>query len=512
MDISQLVGEVTKSEVESLVEKKLNGTFKEIQGGGNVRMPRKGRKVVPEDQPELKQRVVHTDEDARNGQLKCPKCGATDIVVNPKTGKLVCTFCRHEFDPQTSEDFEKDIFKLNEEVIGSGALNIDTESPSQVTIKCSSCGAEVVVDTSESTQARCPWCRNTLSVNEQVPNGAVPDMVLPFAVTKAEAKSLIDQFVGGRKFFAHPQFTADFSSENVMGIYLPYLVVDVNAHAEYRGNGEHLVRKYTVKRKVGNSERTETRYDADYYSISRGFDIAISGLTIESSSDKADMTATNRTNNIINSIMPFDTENCVKWNPNYLKGFASEKRDVDLDALREKTGTEVDDIARYVSGKTTTFFDRGVQWSTEEITVKGRQWKTAYLPVWLYSYKMDNGNGNDTLHYVAVNARTKETMGSVPINEPKLIGYSVLVEIISILFSFVLNKALYVMNWDDNLSYLVWLLWLGGIAFYAYFKRLYRNQNARHNYESETHTDMAELQKQDTLVEHRKGLSNATME
>ena len=37
-----------------------------------------------------------------------------------------------------------------------------------------------------------------------------------------------------------------------------------------------------------------------------------------------------RLNNIINAIMPFDTENCVKWDSNYLKGFSSEKRDVNI--------------------------------------------------------------------------------------------------------------------------------------------------------------------------------------
>lgn len=40
-------------------------------------------------------RVVKTDAEAKNGQNKCPKCGATDISVNSKTGKLRCNFCRH---------------------------------------------------------------------------------------------------------------------------------------------------------------------------------------------------------------------------------------------------------------------------------------------------------------------------------------------------------------------------------------------------------------------------------
>lgn len=43
--------------------------------------------------------VVKTDVGAKNGQNKCPKCGATEISLNVSTGKLRCNFCRHEFEP-----------------------------------------------------------------------------------------------------------------------------------------------------------------------------------------------------------------------------------------------------------------------------------------------------------------------------------------------------------------------------------------------------------------------------
>ena len=39
-------------------------------------------------------------ESVGNGQVKCPKCGATDISLNVKTGKLRCNYCRHEFEAQ----------------------------------------------------------------------------------------------------------------------------------------------------------------------------------------------------------------------------------------------------------------------------------------------------------------------------------------------------------------------------------------------------------------------------
>jgi hypothetical protein len=43
-----------------------------------------------------------------------------------------------------------------------------------------------------------------------------------------------------------------------------------------------------------------------------------------------------------------------------------------------------------------------------------------YLPVWLYSYFEPDRKGG-MLHYIAVNGRTGETMGSVPVQQWKLL-------------------------------------------------------------------------------------------
>lgn len=42
-----------------------------------------------------------------------------------------------------------------------------------------------------------------------------------------------------------------------------------------------------------------------------------------------------------------------------------------------------------------------------------------YLPVWLYSYYHEQG-GKAMVHYIAVNGRTGETMGSVPVSHGRL--------------------------------------------------------------------------------------------
>ena len=446
-------------------------------------------------------KIVQTDLGNKDGQNKCPKCGATDISLNTKTGKLRCNFCRHEFEPEKLEGLEKDISNLEGEVLGSGTQDINNDAGDIITLKCSSCGAEVVVDTSESTSARCHWCRNTLSINEQIPNGAVPDTVLPFKLTKAEAKKQIEEFVGKRKFFAHPKFREEFTTDNIMGAYFPYMIVDVNSHAKLVGQGEHEVRRYTVKR----GDNTETRYDADLYDVEREFDLSIEGLTVESSMDKLD-TSSAKTNNIINSIMPFDTENCVKWDSNYLKGYTSEKRDVNVDQLRPLVQEQSKDVARFAANESLKQYDRGVRWDSQELDIKGQQWKSAYLPVWIYSYLQKKGDKN-VLHYVAVNARTKETMGSVPIHMPKLFLMSALLETIAIIIAilFTTYKIL-----ADN-SKFAWILAITGIVFFIIKYSKYRNKGARHHHETETKKEIRNLRKLDNLVRRKTGLSNSRM-
>ena len=92
-------------------------------------------------------KIVKTDVNAKDGQNKCPKCGATEISLNANNGKLRCHYCRYEFEPEKLAGKEQDISKLQGQVVGSGATNIVADTNDVVTFKCSSCGAEVIVDT-----------------------------------------------------------------------------------------------------------------------------------------------------------------------------------------------------------------------------------------------------------------------------------------------------------------------------------------------------------------------------
>ena len=247
-----------------------------------------------------------------------------------------------------------------------------------------------------------------------------------------------------------------------------------------------------------NNHNQQTYYDADLYYVERDYDCIINGLSIESNADRLNSFSTDKTNNVINAIMPFDVENSVKYNANYLKGYTSERRNVNIEQLKDVVNMQAEDIARYKANDTLSQYDRGVAWSSEQFNIKGEQWKSAYLPVWLYSYQ-EVKNNQKILHYVAVNARTKETMGSVPIHIPKLIFVSILVEILGVL-------AMWFVDWDYSYLFL-----LAGIIYFIVIYMRYRNADARHTYEKDTKTDMANLQKVDNFIQSKKGLSNASM-
>lgn len=381
--------------------------------------------------------VIDTSNAKGDGLDKCPKCGSTEISLRQSTGMLICHFCRHEWSEATIDQtfgFDSAIGDLSGTTVASGAAGLQESAEDVLTLKCEACGAAVIVNTAEALQSRCHWCRHTLSVNQQLPNGAVPDGLLPFSVTRDDAIARITEFVKKRSFFAHPKFVREFAPTEVVGVYMPYVLLDANSHIDLSGFGEIETRRYTRKR--GDNE--VQLYDADVYQVARSFDLHIDDVVIESSGQRADIDWQRNTNNVINAIQPFDVKAAVQYNANYLRGFTSERRDLDVSGLSGEAYDRVLSIGRARAESSISQYDRGVRWEREHLTVKGTRWVAVYLPVWLYSYY----DGRLT-HFVAVNGRTGATMGSVPIRTGRLVavsvGIGVIGTIIGGLLSFVLG-------------------------------------------------------------------------
>ena len=362
-------------------------------------------------------------KELRDGLNHCPKCGSTEVRHRAGSDRLICMYCRHEWAATRVEEafgLGEGIADLRGTQRASGASDIDTDAASLRSYKCGGCGAEVVINTETAMTARCHWCRHVLGVNEQIDNGAVPDAVLPFHVRKEDAVARIRQFVGKRSLFALKAFKDGFTPENVVGVYLPYMVVDARGSADAAGVGEIQTRRYTR----GQGKNKQTYYDADVWQVQRHVDFTVDDLTLESSARRGNLDTRSNTHNVINTILPFDTKNAVKWNASYLVGYTSERRDRDVQHLMPRLHEQLLAIARAQMQPSVQHCDRGVRWERERIDLQGTRWVAMYLPVWLYAHHQPGPGGGaqgGLRHYIAVNGRTGETMGSVPVQQWKLV-------------------------------------------------------------------------------------------
>ena len=101
-------------------------------------------------------------------------------------------------------------------------------------------------------------------------------------------------------------------------------------------------------------------------------------------------------------------------------------RNTDVQQLLPRLEDQLMSIARAQVEDSVERYGRGVRWEQERLDVHGTRWVSMYLPVWLYSYHQPGSNGG-MLHYIAVNGRTGETMGSVPVQQWKLLTVAITV-------------------------------------------------------------------------------------
>jgi hypothetical protein len=72
----------------------------------------------------------------------------------------------------------------------------------------------------------------------------------------------------------------------VVGVYLPYMIVDGKASADVAGRGEIETRALHP----GSGDNKKTYYDADVYQVERHVDFTVDDLTLESSPSAATWT------------------------------------------------------------------------------------------------------------------------------------------------------------------------------------------------------------------------------
>jgi predicted RNA-binding Zn-ribbon protein involved in translation (DUF1610 family) len=369
--------------------------------------------------------------EAKAEKLICSSCGSTDVSFNVETGKFRCDFCRTEVIPASDNLDEgltgdlSDVEHLHGIHKSTGMSELIQSEEDVISFKCPSCGAEMsTCRDSDNVSLTCHWCRHHISAANKILNGAIPDGVLPFSVTKEQAKQNIGKYLKKKRFFACPKFIKTFSADQIRPVYLPYIVVDANVTCDFVGQG-------AIRTKTRQGDKnSSTTYDYDLYDVERSFDMSVNDLLIEANTNyiiKPGEKPKDHSKNIINYIQPFGLKHIASYNTRFLNGeYRAEFRNVSLDDIKEKITSRVRDIALFRTSETLSQYTHGVRIGSKSSEKIGERYSSILCPVWLYSYQDQNGK----LHYACVNGQTGKTAGSVPIWKAKLFAVSAIIQLI----------------------------------------------------------------------------------
>ncbi len=442
-------------------------------------------------------KYIQTDKDASNGVLLCPSCGSSDVTYDIEKQKLKCNYCNYVFEPSKDEELSKSISEIEGDVRGSGTKDIK-KNAHKVSMLCSSCGARVIIDMNHSPSQRCHWCHSVLSISKQSNDGTIPDEILPFSVSRDEAVSKITQYIRKKKSLADTTFLENYREDDIVGVYLPYVIFDIKGHSKMDGMGERSF--FSIFRIFQLSSDDHIYYDAKLYHLKREFDFHFYELILEANSNY-------QRNNIIHSIMPFDTENTVKYHSNYLEGYRYEIRNLNIGSIEESFMNQVKGVARYAMQPFIKKYNRGVSWSNEEITVNSQKWRTAYLPVWLYSYH----DRKNQLKYIAVNGRTGEVVGSISYQKGLvwfITIFLVLLELGVYLYVYCYRYAYFFGTIFERIFIFLPFLAILTLFLPKIICSIYEKNKVRHAYEKYTKYDLSEVLEKDEFQKKEYGLTD----
>lgn len=439
----------------------------------------------------------------------CPNCGSTDFAWQPSLQKFACNYCKAQFEIETPDYLAKaaalkndEVYNLSGKTVSVGLSKaVDKENVGIVTYQCPNCGATISFSTQDAwSSIKCEWCRGEISAENVVPNGYNPDLVVRFEVAKERAQANVADFINRRRWLVSKKFLREFKAADIRPVYVPQMMIDVNANESIQGLGGVLLNMYTetYESDDGKSTYSVTYYDYDVYQWERHFVLGINDLTLGANEALSQQSKTS-TNNVIDVVKPFDTSKAVPYQHQYLQGgYRSERRTLDVDDVTPDVQKIAIDMG-YSQVQPTLNYDHGVRYDNATMEVNGIRYAAVLCPIWLYSYYEYDRKGNfKRQHYCVVNGQTGKTIGSMPINVTAQIGWSIagaVAMFVLLFFVFPFGGVDIDIKWILGLSVAVF----AAIAYFTY--TAVRNTDKHNDYVRNTENEMFDLESSDVWVD-----------
>ena len=337
---------------------------------------------------------------------QCPSCTGP-LRFDGKSGRLQCDYCGSSYSVQEIEALYRDkdeaAAQAMEDSVSAegewtgGGTNWASD-PGLRLYNCPSCGAELICD--ETTAATsCPYCGNPSIVPGQLSDMLKPDYVIPFKLSKEDAKAALKKYYIGKRLLPRA-FSEENHIEELKGVYVPFWLFDGAADADMQFQGTR------VSTMTNGDVITTT---TDYYRIRRSGTVRFEKIPVDASSKMPD--------EHMDAIEPYDYSELKPFSNAYLPGFLADKYDLEPEdcfarADERAENTAADLVARTVSGYNSVI-PQGKQ-----LRIRRGKISYALLPVWLLSTRWNGQN-----YLFAMNGQTGKLIGDLPASQKRVIGW-----------------------------------------------------------------------------------------
>jgi len=341
-------------------------------------------------------------------QFPCSQCGSI-LKYQPNTQQQVCSHCGQTNHISTKQE------RIEEYDLAQTLRELAQAQPSKVSDQahCKACGANFKFSASVHAN-ECPFCGTDIVISPQQSKPLPPKSLLPFLIEEAHAKKQFRLWLNKLWFAPNEVKKYARADTKLTGIYLPYWTYDSHTDSTYTGaRGDTYYVKESVSdiqngRQVTTVKRVpKIRWSNVRGRVSRFFDDVLIGASLS------------LPRQILDRLLPWDLENLVPYDENYISGFQSELYQVNLDEGFDRAKQVMDgmihqDIAHDIGGD----HQRIHQVNTQHNQVT---YKHCLLPVWSAAFMY-----RDKAYRFVINGRTGEVQGERPYSVWK-IGFAVIV-------------------------------------------------------------------------------------
>ena len=333
----------------------------------------------------------------------CPNCGG-QLRYSIEGHALLCQSC--------GELTEMADYKPDQQ-IGFDTLTTNI-------YECPTCGGEIQLFDNDGMEF-CPFCGNQAIMQEKFSTEGAPKYVLPFKLTKEQAKNKYNQ-VTSKIHFAPEGLNNRDSIDKMVGLYVPYYLYDYSATDKitFKGTSRDTHGEYTIINKANVTVNVDVDHIKVPFDASQSLDDTMAEV-----------------------LEPFPMEELEDFNPGFLSGFFVENSTVEKDLYQNESQNKAID---YLTNRVMTqagiyqpeFGARSQVEGTLTNDVRYNCTDGAYLPM----YFMTSREG-DRVAYSIVNGATGKTYIDMPIEKHDLfrraISVSGIIFLVLLVASFVLD-------------------------------------------------------------------------